>query len=1177
MVARQTSMSDRTAPNAIRRAVLLVALGLFVLGAALLAPQMPAQAQIQSEVISQSKDGFGRLVLNFDRLPGYAIRVTTGVLVISFEEPVQMDISDVIENLKGYVGAGRLDPDKSAVRFALAQSLTVNSMEAGDQLFIDLLPKNWEGLPPGLPEDVVAELARRAKEAEEKARRDALEALARENAASIEVQSGEYETFTRISFNWSQPFEAALERDGQQVSIAFNKFGSIDLEGLTTAKPRHLSEISSELTPDGLVLNLEIERGSAIRAFRDGRSYIVDLSQDSNGFVGLGSHDRNGDELVEIRLPGQGRKEPGLADLQGQDEPDVVSSYVPLNPQARAPTDYADWVSRIVDMSGGGDDASAVSSGKRGARMPGLSADDVDIEVDTASEVVVTTKRKARNVSIVFNFPQPVRAAVFQRGDTIWAVFDSEASIDISAIEEGLRDRLVWVKRTSAGATQYVRMKLRGPALTSVAGLNRLWTITIGDIVTKPTAPMELHRQLADNGRPQVVVQLKDAGPVHWLEDAELGDQLAVVTAFAPTRGMIKQQNFVEFTLFPSAHGLALKPVADDLIVTSQLDEIVISRRQGLWLSSGDQIPEVAARDVSGDIRPAFIDFYRFRDGGVGQFLKNRQKFERAVTEASEKDRTQVRLELVRFYLANLLASEASAVLNLIEKDDPAKAKEPTFNALCGISMVLLGRSDDAISYFSARGLAQGREVMLWRGVAEAMRANWRPAKEGIEKVEDLLWEYPDELRARFYSLAARASLEVSDLEAANHHLAVLEDIDAGKRYRAEAMLLRGQYLVEIGQSTAGLEVLEAAIDTNIRPVESRARFLKLSLMNEAGAIDQEELTSNLEQLSMSWRGSEFELQVLHRLSNLYAEQDKFRELFEVMKTASRLSYDSDLTRQIQDKIAVAFRELFMGDHADKLSPIEALSLFYDHRVLTPIGRQGDEMIRRLADRLIEVDLLDQAAELLNHQVENRLTGAARAQVAAQLALVHLMNRNPVAAIKALNRTQIAGIPQRINRQRNMLKARAMSDAGRMELALDILNTMSGEDVEEQKATTLWQARAWQQAAEQFEVVLGDLWKKDEPLTEVQRQNVMRAAISYSLADDRLGLDRLRTKFSQKMSEGPDAQAFQVVTNPIAREGDEFRELARRIAAIDTLEPFLNEFKAHQSESTERPLATPRG
>ena len=50
--------------------------------------------------------------------------------------------------------------------------------------------------------------------------------------------------------------------------------------------------------------------------------------------------------------------------------------------------------------------------------------------------------------------------------------------------------------------------------------------------------------------------------------------------------------------------------------------------------------------------------------------------------------------------------------------------------------------------------------------------------------------------------------------------------------------------------------------------------------------------------------------------------------------------------------------------------------MFYEFRELTPIGRRGDEMIRRLADRLVAVDLLDQASELLQYQIDQRLEGA---------------------------------------------------------------------------------------------------------------------------------------------------------------------------------------------------------
>ena len=108
---------------------------------------------------------------------------------------------------------------------------------------------------------------------------------------------------------------------------------------------------------------------------------------------------------------------------------------------------------------------------------------------------------------------------------------------------------------------------------------------------------------------------------------------------------------------------------------------------------------------------------------------------------------------------------------------------------------------------------------------------------------------------------------------------------------------------------------------------------------------------------------------------------------------------------------------------------IDALALFYDFRELTPIGSRGDEMIRRLADRLVSVDLLDQAADLLQYQVDHRLQGAARAQVATRLAVIYLMNRKPDRALAALRATRSADLSNELRNQRLLLEARALSES----------------------------------------------------------------------------------------------------------------------------------------------------
>ncbi len=64
---------------------------------------------------------------------------------------------------------------------------------------------------------------------------------------------------------------------------------------------------------------------------------------------------------------------------------------------------------------------------------------------------------------------------------------------------------------------------------------------------------------------------------------------------------------------------------------------------------------------------------------------------------------------------------------------------------------------------------------------------------------------------------------------------------------------------------------------------------------------------------------------------------------------------------------------------------IDALALSFDFRELTPIGSRGDEMIRRLADGPVSVDLLDQAADLPRYQLDHRLRARRAPQVATRI------------------------------------------------------------------------------------------------------------------------------------------------------------------------------------------------
>src|SRR5262249_23992648 len=121
---------------------------------------------VKAELSVSTSAGFARFVFHFTDDTDAEINLSNGILVVAFKKPVDVSVDRIAVGAPDYVNAARGDREGMAVRVALSRKVTANSMMAGDRLFVDLLPEGWVGLPPGLPQEVVGDLARRARAAE---------------------------------------------------------------------------------------------------------------------------------------------------------------------------------------------------------------------------------------------------------------------------------------------------------------------------------------------------------------------------------------------------------------------------------------------------------------------------------------------------------------------------------------------------------------------------------------------------------------------------------------------------------------------------------------------------------------------------------------------------------------------------------------------------------------------------------------------------------------------------------------------------------------------------------------------------------------------------------------------------------------------------------------------------
>jgi tetratricopeptide (TPR) repeat protein len=1137
-------------------------------------PSAAGAAAVKGEVSISTTGGYARFVFTLSEENDAEVRLNNGILVIAFKQPVDISVDRIPLAAGSYVGAARRDPDGTGVRLALNRKVTVNSMAAGEKLFVDLLPEGWSGLPPGLPQEVVEELARRAREAEKKARQQATTAQQR-TFPPVRVRVGVQPTFTRYTFALPGLIAVSNGRADDKMTFTFEAPLKIDVSDAQAILPPTVAAIETQADGDSASVRFEFIGKVDVRTFREDNNYVIDVLPIAAR--GDASADPQKSEPTAIAaLLNEPRTPQGSAPRVPEKAQAPPAPVAKAPESAPAPEKPAAAPAGVVASKAAEQRMPLPEPSEPPATIPAREAQDVKAApADPAAPVVVDVRRQGEALRLTFPFVVPTPAAVFRRADTVWLVFDSQAPIDINKItaQSGRSIRNAAVTRSRDG--QVIQLKLDKPKLTSIGSEGLTWSVVVGDMMLEPTQPLNVVRVLQAGGRASVTIPFDAPSQLHRLSDAEVGDTLLVVTALGPARGFLKPQEFVEFGALVSTHGVVIQPRADDVSAEINNDKIVVTRPSGLTLSNAN------ARTVGGPASAAgesarrgaapsglfVLDPQTWGFDREGDYRERQMQLIAAAASADDRQRTPARINLARFYLARELTAEAKGVLDATAQDEHANADGSAL-LLRAVANIMLGRGADAMKDLSQASVGNRSDAGLWRALALAQQGKWAEAREGFRSLDTATATLPVELQRHAFQEAVRAAVEVRDFGAAQSLLNEFETLGQAPTRDPDLMVLKGRIMEGLGRLAEALTYYHAAAESADRPAAARGQLREITLRLSIGEMNRADAILALESLATNWRGDETESETLQLLGRMYAEESRYRDAFQVMRTALVVYPNSEVTRRIQDEAAVAFESLFLGGKGDALPPIDALSLFYDFRDLTPVGRRGDEMIRKLADRLVSVDLLDQAAELLQHQVDNRLQGAARAQVAVRLAVIYLMARKPDRAIQALRVSRSGDLPNELRNQRLLIEARAQSDIGRAEVALEVIANLQGLEVERLRADILWKARRWRDAAEQIERFYGERWGKFAPLADAERADVLRAAVGYALAEDAIGLDRLRAKYTAKMADGPDNRAFEVVTAPFNTSAPEFGDVAKAVAAADTLDAFLRDIRAKFPETT---------
>jgi len=1111
-----------------------IGLAALVVAAGLDAPVLAASATLRGEAMPA---GFGRLSLTFDEATPIRIRVANGVLMVAFGGSVQIDVAKIARDLPDYVSIARIDPDGRGMRFALAKPYRANLIEAGDKAFIDLLPENWSGLLPGPPPEVIAELTQRLRLAEARAK----EAARRppEPPKALRLRSATLPTLERLMFQ--APPETVLTADLSDgaLQLNFDQAMTVDTAALRNALPADVKLVSHETGKAKTSLSLSVPKDWQARDFRDDDGLIVDLLK-----------------------PG---KQPALTLAGLQQPPDAMAKpALGAGAELPGPTPASKPATQTVPEA-------------KPAATPAPAVDPMPQSVKIAAD----------GARLDFRFPRLTGAAAFVDAGVVTLVFDTRDTIDPADFKGVLPQLVEDTTVTREGKVTLVRLRLASQQLTRLFDNGTTWSLSFGEQAGKPAEPVIPRRSMDERGQTVVAIPLPGLTGVHWLEAGPAGLPLAVATAIGQTHLTPKPYQFVEFGLLQTAQGLAVVPRSDDIAVRAGTDEVQIGRPGGLsvTLDLPDQVKAEQAESPS--TKPPLLDPERWAKLRLGSAREGSRALLRDVADASRGRKSEARLALARFYAANGLMAEASGPLSVMMTDDQAMRGNREALFLKGVIATQMHRNQEALAAFDAAPIKDDAEAGLWRALAEQRLGRNAQALAGFRRGESLLDRYPQDLQGEFRAAMARAALAMQDMAIAEREIQALDELPADSADPEKRALLHAMLDDVSGRPEAALNGYKPLFEAHSRPVaaEAQLRAIRLAHAEKRTDISPDEAMARLETVSITWRGGDLEIEALAELGRIYVDQKRWRDAFITARRANENFPDNPLTRRMHDETAQRFADLFGGRGIEQLSRIDALALFYDFKEFLPIGRRGDEITRLLADRLVELDLLDQASDILRYQMERRLTGAARSTVATRLAMVNLMNAKPADALRALASTRLVELPADVKRARLLLEAKALSDLSRTDQALELLESERGPEVDRLRADIYWTGRRWREAGEQHERLLDESWRGAAALNDSQRADVMRAGISYVMANEALSLDRLRSKFATKMAESTDARTFAFVTGANRAKASDIREMARAAAGADTLSDFMTAYRerypAYSAAVRQQPkpgaVATPAG
>lgn len=760
--------------------------------------------------------------------------------------------------------------------------------------------------------------------------------------------------------------------------------------------------------------------------------------------------------------------------------------------------------------------------------------DQVQAEAVDASRVKIGVSAAADNAILRFPFTERTALAVFVRARHLWVAWARPLPPNLSDFDDLPRTVVGKAEIVPAEGASVIRMPIDDGVYVGVAkeassfdwailitpkqrGLEKMLPVRVS---TDPPAP------------PHVFVPALEATDPVTVADPQVGDQIIVTPFYSVSEGIGTRRDFVEFSLLETAQGMAVVKKAGDVSVLPLRNGLRVSLSKGsTTLSPG--LPEIAASktEIASQQAVTLFPYEYWKPDNEKKQDQMRALFHRIVESKNPQESNDARLRLAQIYLSQGMAAEALGFLDGVNRTNPAFYRSGKLAALRGAANFLMYRFTDAARDFAAAELNNNQEADYWRGMLADLLGNPDQNYDYLGLHADYISKYPPIFRQRLAIVAADRAIGGKDYNTALKIVDTLTQDGLVAPVQSYVNFLMAKISADTGQDKEAKETWDKlAADYRHPFVQARAEFSRILWEMEKENLPKEEMIDRLERLRLAWHGDSLELNVLTMLGDLYADQKDYVNAMRIWHGGVIAFPNTVAAIDMARKMQEAFITMFNEGLAESLPPLEALALYYEYKSYTPTGNTGNAIINKLAERLVSVDLLNQAATLLDNQMRNQMEKERRSEIGARLAHVYLLNHQPQKALAALQNSVYGDNPLMLRLLRNRLTAQAMLDLGQPDKALATLGSDNSVEAERIRIRVYWQQKDWPKLTGSIENILKTRKDITAPVTLEESEDLLRLALAYVFQNNRVQLKYLQDYFGPLMEDNPNRQVFEFIT-----------------------------------------------